>query len=44
MEVLELTDEELGAVQDDYGKLEEAVQRTQHLPAPTTLLRVEAFH
>ncbi len=39
MEVVELTDEELAAVQDDYGKLEEAVQRTQHFQAPTILRR-----
>jgi integrase len=39
MEVVELTDEELAAVQDDYGKLEEAVQRTQQLQAPTILRR-----
>ncbi len=39
MEVVELTDEELAAVQDDYDKLEEAVQRTQRLPAPTVLRR-----
>jgi hypothetical protein len=34
-----LTDEELAAVQDDYDKLEEAVQRTQHLQTPTILRR-----
>jgi len=39
MEVVELTDEELLAVQDDYSKLEEAVKRTEHLPAPTLLRR-----
>ena len=39
MEVVELTDEELGAVQDDYDKLEEAAHRTQHLQAPTLLRR-----
>jgi ribosome biogenesis protein Nip4 len=39
MEVVELTDEELHAVQDDCQKLEEAVQRTQPLVAPTTLRR-----
>jgi integrase len=39
MEIVELTDEELAAVQDDYDKLEEAVQRTQHLQAPTILRR-----
>jgi len=38
MEVVELTDEELAAVQDDYDKLEEAVERTQSLQAPTTLI------
>jgi integrase len=39
MEVVELTDEELLAVQDDYSKLEEAVKRTEYLPAPTLLRR-----
>ena len=39
MEVVELTDEELAAVQDDHSKLEEAVERTRHLPAPTLLRR-----
>jgi len=39
MEVVELTDEELAAVQDDYTKLEEAVQRTQHIPTPTVVRR-----
>jgi integrase len=39
MEIVELTDEELAAVQDDYDKLEEAVQRTEHLQAPTSLRR-----
>jgi integrase len=39
MEVVELTDEELAAVQDDYVKLEEAVERTQHLSPPTMLRR-----
>lgn len=39
MEAVELTDEELAAVQDDCNKLEAAAQRTQHLPIPTTLRR-----
>jgi hypothetical protein len=39
LEVVELTDEELLAMQDDYSKLEEAVERTKHLPAPTLLRR-----
>ena len=39
MEVVELTDEELAAVQDDYDKREEAVERTQSLQAPTMLRR-----
>jgi integrase len=39
MEVVELTDEELTAVQDDYDKLNEAVERTQSLQAPTMLRR-----
>jgi integrase len=39
MEVVELTDEELLAVQDDSSKLEEAVERTKRLPAPTLLRR-----
>jgi len=39
LEVVELTDEELLAVQDDSSKLEEAVERTKHLPAPTLLRR-----
>ncbi len=39
MEVVELTDEELAAVQDDYHKLEDAVQRTQHVATPTVLRR-----
>jgi hypothetical protein len=39
MEVVELTDEELAAAQDDYDKLEEAVERTQSLQAPTILRR-----
>jgi hypothetical protein len=39
MEAVELTDEELAAVQDDYDKLEEAVERTQSLQAPTMLRR-----
>lgn len=39
MEVVELTDEELAAVQEDCDKLEEAVQRTHHLSAPTMLRR-----
>ena len=38
MEIVELTDEELAAVQEDVTKLEEAVERTQHI-APPTLLR-----
>jgi len=41
MEVVELTDEELVAVQDDNSKLEEAVERTRHLSAPTLLRRRE---
>jgi integrase len=39
MEVVELTDEELAAVQDDSTKLEEAVQRTRQLPTPTVVRR-----
>jgi hypothetical protein len=39
MEVVELTDEELAAVQDDYNKLGEAAERTQSLQAPTILRR-----
>ena len=39
MEIVELTDEELAAVQDDYDKLEDAVERTQSLQAPTVLRR-----
>ena len=39
MEVVELTDAELAAVQDDHSKLEAAVERTRHLPAPTLLRR-----
>ncbi len=39
MEVVELTTEELAAVQDDYHKLEAAVERTQHTVPPTTLRR-----
>ena len=39
MEVVELTDEELVAVQEDYDKLETAVECTQHLSAPTLLRR-----
>jgi len=39
MEVVDLTDEELSAVQDDYDKLEKAVERTQSLQAPTMLRR-----
>ena len=39
LEVVELTDEELVAVQDDCSKLEEAVERTRQLPAPTLLRR-----
>ena len=39
MEVVELTAEELAAVQDDYHKLEAAVERTQHAIPPTTLRR-----
>jgi integrase len=39
MEVVELTNEELAAVQDDYNKLEEVMQRTEHLQAPTILRR-----
>ena len=38
MEMVELTDEELAAVQEDVTKLEEAVERTQHI-APPALLR-----
>lgn len=39
MERVELTDEELAAVQDDYDKLQTAVQRTQHLVSPTQVRR-----
>ncbi len=39
MEIVELTDEELAAVQEDSAKLDEAVERTRHLPIPTTLRR-----
>ncbi len=39
MEIVELTDEELVAVQEDYAKLEEAVERAQHTSLPTTLRR-----
>ena len=39
MEVVELTDEELGAIQEGYGKLEAAVEYTQPLSPPTILRR-----
>jgi len=39
MEVVELTNEELAAAQDDYEKLQEAVQRTEGLQTPTILRR-----
>jgi integrase len=39
MEVVELTDEELAAVQEDATKLEEAVERTEHISPPITLRR-----
>jgi len=39
MELVELTDEELAAVEDDVGKLQEAIQRTNNLPAPQGLHR-----
>jgi integrase len=39
MEVVELTEEELAAGQEDYTKLEEAIERTRHLAQPTTLRR-----
>ena len=39
MERVELTDEELAAVQDDYDKLQAAVQRTQQLVSPTEVRR-----
>lgn len=39
MEVVELTEEELAAVQDDYQKLEGAVERTQHVAPPTMIRR-----
>jgi hypothetical protein len=39
MEVVELTDEELAAVQDDSNKLEAAAERTQHVAQPTVLRR-----
>ncbi len=39
MEVVELTDEELAAVQDDYHKLEAAVERTQQVATPPVLRR-----
>ncbi len=39
MEVVELTEEELAAVQDDYHKLEAAVERTQQVATPTVLRR-----
>jgi hypothetical protein len=39
MEVVELTDEELAAVQDDAARLEEARERTEHLSPPTMLRR-----
>jgi integrase len=39
MEVVELTDEELAAVQDDVDKLHEAVQRTKNFPEPHELRR-----
>lgn len=39
MEVVELTEEELAAVRDDYHKLEAAVERTQHIATPTVLRR-----
>ncbi len=41
MEVVELTEEELAAVQDDYHKLEAAVERTHHVIPPTMLRRRE---
>jgi len=39
MEVVELTEEELAAVQDDYHKLEAAVERAQQVARPTVLRR-----
>jgi hypothetical protein len=39
MEIVELSDEELAAVQEDHDKLEAAVERTQLLSAPTLLRR-----
>ncbi len=39
MEVVELTEEERAAVQDDSHKLEAAGERTQHLATPTVLRR-----
>ena len=37
MEVVELTDEEIAAAQDDEEKLQASIERTQHLPKPTLL-------
>lgn len=39
MAIVELTDEELAAAQEDASKLEEAVERTQHISPPTLLRR-----
>ena len=39
LEVVELTEEELAAVQEDLDKLEAAVERTQHLRAPALYRR-----
>jgi hypothetical protein len=41
MERVELTDEEMTAIQDDYDKLQAAAQRTQHL-SPLTEVRRRA--
>jgi hypothetical protein len=39
MELVDLTDDELRAVEDDQTKLEEAARRTEHLSTPTLLRR-----
>jgi hypothetical protein len=39
MEIVELTDEELAAVQEDATKREEAAERVLHTSLPTTLRR-----
>jgi hypothetical protein len=41
MEVVELTDEEIAAAQDDEEKIRANVEQTEHLPKPTLCASVQ---